>query len=215
MVETYPYSINNECFQLHPLKCLSWENEGILILSDTHIGKTSHFRKNGISISIELITAELENLSNAINAFKPKKIIVVGDLFHSHMNNEIAIFECWIKDYQTIEWHLVKGNHDILPDEVYNNLWLRVHHQLPIKNIVFTHELPKNIDASSYYITGHIHPAIKVNIGKTKQKLLPCFYFGQQHAILPSFGLFTGNFTIKPLKNDSVFAVTPNAVLKI
>jgi DNA ligase-associated metallophosphoesterase len=202
-------------FLLSYNKCIFWSKNEILILSDLHLGKASHFRKNGISVTNNLIEAEFENLEKCIATFQPKKVIIVGDLFHSYANNEVELFGTWIKKNKTIQWHLVKGNHDILKEEVYKNLGLQTHLQLQIDDIVFAHQPPIKFYEKLYYITGHVHPAIKVPIGKTKQKSLPCFFFGQQHAILPSFGLFTGNYTIKPSKKDVVYAITANSVIKI
>lgn len=202
-------------FLLSYHKCIFWTNKEILIISDLHFGKASHFRKNGVGVTINLIEAEFENLEDCILTFLPKKIIVVGDLFHSYANNEVELFGHWIKKFHNIQWHLIKGNHDILGEEIYKNLGLQTHLQLQINNILFIHEVPKILNEKLYYVTGHIHPAIKVSIGKTNQKSLPCFFFAPQHAILPSFGLFTGNYTIKPSKKDVVYAITANTVIKV
>lgn len=215
MAEVIVHIINQESFFLYPCKLMFWKSEETVILSDIHIGKASHFRKNGIGITASLFKAEIEKLENCILKYNPQKVIIVGDLFHSYKNNEVELFGNWIKQFQYIEWHLVKGNHDILPENEYSNIGIATHLQLQIKNIVFTHELPQKAQEHIYYITGHIHPSIKVAIGKNNQKTLPCFFFGQQHAILPSFGLFTGTHTVKPTKKDCVYAITPHALIKV
>jgi len=43
-----------------------------------------------------------------------------------------------------------------------------------------------------------------------KQSLqFPCFYFGEQYAVLPAFGRFTGTVSIDPLPESNVFAILP------
>jgi metallophosphoesterase superfamily enzyme len=54
-----------------------------LILSDLHLGKTAHFRKNGIPLPANIILEDLKRLSILIDHFKPEKIIVVGDFLHA------------------------------------------------------------------------------------------------------------------------------------
>ena len=64
-------------------RVIFWKSESTLILSDVHIGKTAHFRKNGIAISDQVMLKDLERLSALIQHFIPNRIIIVGDLFHA------------------------------------------------------------------------------------------------------------------------------------
>ena len=62
-------------------------------------------------------------------------------------------------------------------------------------------------DGKLFTFSGHIHPGIKMNGSGNQSLMLPCFYFGKKHAILPAFSAFTGLAKIKPLKTDNVFAL--------
>jgi hypothetical protein len=42
-----------------------------------------------------------------------------------------------------------------------------------------------------------------------------CFWFGQQVAVLPSFGSFTGAHRVRPSEGDRVFAVGPDCVAEV
>jgi uncharacterized protein len=44
---------------------------------------------------------------------------------------------------------------------------------------------------------------------------LPCFWFGQDVGLLPSFGAFTGSHVIKPKRGDQVFAVADTEVVAL
>jgi metallophosphoesterase superfamily enzyme len=64
-------------------------------------------------------------------------------------------------------------------------------------------------------ISGHIHPVVKLQ-GLANQRLkFPCFYFGEQQALLPSFGEFTGGYTIEVQENDQVIALVEDKLIRI
>ncbi len=66
-----------------PHRCLYWEEERSLILSDLHFGKTGHFRKAGIAVPQSVYREDLLRLLSLIQYFQPRQLLVVGDLFHS------------------------------------------------------------------------------------------------------------------------------------
>lgn len=215
MAKSLSFSWNNSTFILSALKCLFWVEEEALLLSDLHLGKTNHFRKNGIAISSEVANIDYINLELAINEFNPKKIIVIGDLFHSKYNNEVNFFGEWKKPFEKIEWILVKGNHDMLSPEIFNPLSFRVVNSLQISNTILVHEvdelLLKTIGTNNY-ITGHVHPGVKVKLG-VHQQSFPCFFFSQNQLILPAFGKFTGIHLLKPKKSNSVFCIVNDSII--
>ena len=61
----------------------------------------------------------MQRLVAAIQFFKPKQLVIVGDMFHSVENKEHELFLKWRNDLPHIEMLLVKGNHDIVPPQWY------------------------------------------------------------------------------------------------
>jgi DNA ligase-associated metallophosphoesterase len=210
------HTIGNSSFRLLTQKAMYWQEEHALILSDVHIGKTQHFRKSGVPIPSSAAYSELDKLNRLLTDIKADKLIIVGDLFHSKHNVEIDVFEVWRVQYPNIAFHLIKGNHDILPLQRYHEIGVEVHtSQFTIGDIIFAHELPQVTEQDKYYITGHIHPGVKIR-GAGKQHLrLPCFYFSNTFAILPSFGKFTGLAEVKILPGDEVYVITEKEVIKL
>lgn len=209
------FSWDEISLQLSYLKCIYWEAENALLLSDVHLGKTNHFRKNGIAISSEVANMDYINLELAINHFNPNKIIIIGDLFHSVFNKEVNFFGEWKKVFSHIKWILVKGNHDILHNSTYQDLQIEVVDKLIVQNICFLHEPHTDLlnqFPSLKFITGHIHPAIKVKLG-VHQTNLPCFFFSNQVLILPAFGRFTGVHVIKSKKENRIFCITNDSII--
>ena len=202
---------------LSPERCIFWEEEKALIVSDLHFGKTGHFRKEGIAMPQHVYKADLQRLVQQIQYFQPKKLIIVGDMFHSRENKELDLFRKWREDLSGIEIILVKGNHDILKADWYSKAGIHLEDDcLLINNFLFRHDFANcNSDPSSYLFSGHLHPGVLVR-GIAKQSLtFPCFYFTPTFCILPAFSHFTGVALIDPDHDENVFAIVNKAILQL
>src|SRR5882724_6843716 len=218
------YKLLQQQLWLSAHRCVFWEEEKALIVSDLHFGKTGHFRKSGIAIPQAVYKEDLQRLVTQIQYFQPKQLIIVGDLFHSHENKELELFRKWRENFPGLIIHLIKGNHDILKDDWYNNADIRLNHDnLLMSRFHFIHDIThhnegfadptkKKNSSASYFFSGHIHPGIRIN-GAGKQSLcFPCFYFGKHFAVLPAFSRFTGVALIAPGKNENVFAIVNDKI---
>ena len=197
-----------------------WEDEKALILSDSHFGKTGHFRKSGVPVPQNIFLEDLQRLFNLLQFYKPEQLIVVGDLFHSHANKELDLFSRWRKDFSHVSFVLVKGNHDILPAGWYRENNIEVVECLEIHGILLMHDKECENEAMNKphlkgIISGHVHPAVALKSGPRQAVSLPCFYFNGIHCILPAFSHFTGNYVVRPQKKDAVFAITSKEIMRL
>jgi len=209
-------TIRNQKLALLPQKALFWPDKKYLILSDLHLGKTGHFRKSGIAAPGKANLKNIERLSNLVNDIQPKKILFLGDLFHSSANREWFQFEEWRKTFPELSILLVTGNHDQLHSSFYQSADIEVIDRLELENFLFVHDasdLQKSSDTT--IISGHIHPGVKLK-GKGKQKLrLPCYSISDHQIILPAFGEFTGLHIIQPDENRKIFLIVENSVIDL
>jgi len=212
MVVPFSYRIKDQQLWLSPERCIFWEEEKALILSDLHFGKTGHFRKSGIAVPPSVYREDLHRLLTQIQYFQPRQLLIVGDLFHSRENQELTLFRRWREDLAHLEVRLIKGNHDILEESWYANAGINVHtDQLHMGDFAFIHDITEQEERNAYYFSGHIHPGVWIS-GTGKQALrFPCFYFGEDYAVLPAFSRFTGTAAIDPSPNANVFAILPPA----
>jgi uncharacterized protein len=225
------FRILDETLWLTPQRAIFWEKEKALLVSDCHLGKTGHFRKEGIAVPAHVYKEDLERLVHLLQFFKADQLIVVGDLFHSKDNKELDLFRKWRNDLAGLSIHLVRGNHDILDDQWYGQTAITVHEGTwRVKSLAFTHHPPgsepgyvapepgttvESPDHDSYLFTGHLHPSVTM-VGVGKQSLrFPCFYFGKHHAILPAFGRFTGTARVDPQPGDQLFAIVNEEIILI
>lgn len=212
--------IRGQALWLSHQRCIFWEDEQTLILSDLHFGKTGHFRKSGIAVPQHVYKEDLQRLFSLIQFFKPSRLIIAGDLFHSKMNQELELFRKWRNDLPYLTIHLVMGNHDILHRQWYREADITVHEKtLKAGPFLFCHDA---VDCSSheeaaslYSFTGHIHPGISIH-GMGRQSLrFPCFYFTETFCVLPAFSRFTGTYPINPKEKENVFAIVNEELVKM
>ncbi|MDY7394977.1 ligase-associated DNA damage response endonuclease PdeM [Aureibaculum sp. 2210JD6-5] len=206
---------SEEALTLTNQRAIFWERESALILSDLHIGKTAHFRKNGIPIPKDILEKDLNRLSDLISLFNVEKIIIVGDLFHAEANNDLLFFQEWLKNHALIEIILVKGNHDKITKHVsqlFNNIYIVSN--LTIRPFRFVHH-PWTKDENSFIISGHTHPGVLIK-GNGKQRIkLPSYQVNNNQLILPAFSLFTGLNTTKDSADFINYAFTDEEIFKV
>jgi DNA ligase-associated metallophosphoesterase len=211
-----PHQQGNNTFYVTPSRCLFWEQEQALIVSDLHLGKTAHFRKAGIALPNDVFKDDLQRLFTAIQHFKPQYLVIVGDMGHSKHNTELTTFARWRNDMPQLPFHLVRGNHDILADDWYRAQAITVHETtFTVRDVIFSHDVLTQIPESYYNISGHIHPGILLKGGGRQKLAFPCFYFGTKYAVLPAFSAFTGLAILEPAATDAVYAVVQQAVVKV
>ncbi len=206
--------IINDC-ELHLLseKAIYRPDCNELIISDLHIGKAAHFRKNGIPISGLVNKNNFWLLSGLFDKFHPEKVVFLGDLSHSKHNKEWDDFADFLQNYPDTHFHLIKGNHDSMTEKQYESAGIICSQTHISNNILYVHEYQN--ENHLFTLSGHLHPAVRLS-GSAKQSLrMPCFWLRKNDLILPAFGDFTGKMTVKPEKEDRIFVVTPDEVIEV
>jgi DNA ligase-associated metallophosphoesterase len=201
---------------LLPDKSVYWPAEKILMIADLHLGKINHFRRSGYPVPAIANDANTASLIELLQRHKPERMIFLGDLFHSHYNQEWEVLGQVVKHFPFVSFELVMGNHDIMSSLQYDRHRLVVHKDgLNINGLRLTHIPEETCDPKLYNLSGHIHPGARL-FGRGKQALLlPCFYFGERLGILPAFGSFTGLHPVKPKRNDRVFVIAQDSVIDV
>jgi len=212
-------------FWLLPQKSIYLPNTATWVIADLHFGKIQHFRKHGIPIPAEAAIPDYQNLIALTQSKPTKRIIFLGDIFHSHYNQEwekiIQLFQEFHQ--QEIELILTTGNHDVLHNKHYQAAHLICCPQFIINDLIFLHEPPlndeitknNNQDSEYLYIVGHIHPGIIIK-GKAKQSLkFPCFAAVDQVIYMPAFGETTGLHCPKWPSNAQIWAIANHAIIEV
>lgn len=207
--------INGAEFILLPEKALYKPDEHLLVIADVHLGKASHFRKEGIAIPAEAQMDDYNNLRALFDKIRPKKVYFLGDLFHSSFNRDWHYFCDLIAEYPNIQFVLVKGNHDIIDKKHFKELCLEVTDTIEDNAFIYSHDELEDVPAGKINIIGHIHPGIVLSgMGRQSMKL-PCFYLANSLFILPAFGVLTGLYSMDRTADSKVFIVLPDSVRRL
>lgn len=189
-------------------KCMFWEEERMLIVSDLHIGKAAHFRKSGIAVPGQVFEEDMKRIDRQIDYFQPRTLLVTGDFFHSEANEEHERFKLWRATHKDLQCCMIRGNHEVLSDCAYTAMGIDVLGvYFKAGPFYFIHEKPQVLPPHMFAFSGHVHPGIRLKgIGK-QAVTLPCFYFSKNYCILPAFSRFTGKYLVQPHKSDEVYAI--------
>ncbi|MCH7410503.1 ligase-associated DNA damage response endonuclease PdeM [Belliella sp. DSM 111904] len=187
-----------------------------LLIADTHFGKAGHFRKAGIPIPEVLHDQDLKKLEKLISSYQINDVYFLGDLFHSALNDSWWTLVEFSKQQINVKFHLIMGNHDILPLSFYQHDHWIVHEQgLILGDLILTHEPLENIPRDLINLCGHIHPGFTLK-GKGRQRItLPCFFYSNQRFVLPAFGRFTGLVSMKRTIDTQIYVIAEDRVVEI
>src|SRR5690554_1227716 len=205
-----------ELIQLLPEKAAFLPQHQTLVVADIHLGKASHFRKEGIMIPLPVSCPDLKCLGELLDSLEPTTVVFLGDLFHSSLNGEWEDLKDFLCGYPDIRFVLTKGNHDILPSSVMEETCIEVVHELKVgEHLVLTHEPLTETQEERLNIVGHIHPGVLIKTKGRQSYRLPCFYHQGQCLILPAFGQLTGLHILKKAAHTRIFPVLSDEVIAL
>lgn len=204
--------INNQEFILSSSGALYWVDKKMLLISDAHVGKISHFRKHGSALPTKAIFKNFDKLDKLIDYFVPEKICFLGDLFHSSLNKEWDLFASWVGKTD-VPIVLIAGNHDVISPKKYEELNILIVSEWILDGFLLTH-FPEEREGV-FTFSGHLHPSVLLT-GEGRQFLkLPCFFRSAKQMILPAFGEFTGTLVMELASGDIAYVIAKEEIIKI
>ncbi len=227
--------LRGEELLLLPERAVYWPRAGTLIVADPHFGKAAAFRAGGIPIPGGTTAEMLRRLDAALDRTGAARLLVLGDLLHARSGRAPRTLEtvaAWRAARPGLRVTLVRGNHDRragdppaewgvecldAPVAEPPFLWL---HEPPVARVSEpASSAPANTENAgcqpslqAYPVAGHVHPAVALG-GNGRGLTLPCFYFGREYGLLPSFGEFTGTAVVRPRPGEGVFVLAGDEVI--
>ena len=199
-----------------PEKAAFLPQRRVLLIADIHLGKATHFRKSGIIIPAPDFSRDLHGVEALIKSLQPGTVVFLGDLFHSEWNREWIMLKDFLSRHAAIRFVLTKGNHDILPTDVFEETDLEVVDTFPLgEHLLCSHEPLREIQENVLNIAGHVHPGVVLSTKGRQHYRLPCFYHLGQVLVLPAFGHLTGLQMLKKAAGARVFPVFPTEVVAL
>ena len=216
-----------EHFTLDGRGGMFWTGRRTLIIADPHFGKDAHFRQRAIPVPLGTMHADLLRLSAMIEAHDARRLVILGDFFHAAAgarSRDTAEALCaWRASYPRLEIELVRGNHDRHAGDPAADLMIQccneAHADGPLS---YRHFPPDDWEADSIApptdkpacLAGHVHPAISIRDGAFGLRAR-CFLFRRNLGLLPAFGGFLGNGTIRPQRGDRLYVLNGEEIIEL
>jgi len=157
-------------------------DDKILVIADLHIGIESELRGHGLNVSSQ--TGKMfDNLEKICKKYKPKKIVLLGDIKHNIPSSTISErkdVEKFLKNAKKLsKIHIVVGNHDgFIKKLVPEDITVYPSQGFTIENIGFIHghSWPKEeVIKSDQVIMAHTHPTIMLTDRLGHKSFEPCW----------------------------------------
>jgi DNA ligase-associated metallophosphoesterase len=170
-----------------------WPAQSCLIVADLHLEKASGFARRGTLLPPYDSAATLRRLAAAIDAYRPRRVLCLGDSFHdSQAPARLEAAETAMLAALTArtEWIWIAGNHDPDPPRMLGG---RVEREATIGPLVFRHEARRGPAAGE--VSGHFHPKASVAT-RGRRVSARGFVEDGNRLILPAFGAFAGGLDV-------------------
>jgi len=205
-------------WQLLADKALWYPGEKTLFIADPHFGKSASFRSAGIPVPEGSTHDDCQRLSHLIGRTSAIRLVILGDFFHNAASRSSSVHRVltdWRKRHTDLQVELVRGNHDHAAGDPWPDLKMRVHPSFWMwKGFCCSHNDQK--PSPHPVLSGHVHPSVKLSVQGRRVYRLPCFWFrGQVSCTLPSFGTFTGSYTVEPSREDCLIATDGHSIMNV
>jgi len=215
--------LTHECcgerFDLHHERVIHWKARRTLLAADVHFGKEEVFGRHGIAIPHGPSSQSLERLGTMLAATGAERLCVLGDFMHAAPKPDerwLFALSQFLDRHTALSVDVVAGNHDKRAGRLLVDARIRwIDDASPEPPFVLRH-VPGS-DTRGYVLSGHLHPVFRLQAGGRKRRSVraPAFWFREDHAVLPSFGEFTGGHIITPEAGDQVFLAGPDSVIAV
>jgi uncharacterized protein len=184
----YHFSLADQTLEALPSGALFWPAQGLLCVSDLHLGKSERLaRRGGALLPPYETTDTLAKLESELAATRAMTVICLGDSFDDSAAVEALSDDnrLWlIRLMSGRQWIWIAGNHDPAPIGLGGSDSTA----FSIGPLTFRHIADP---AARNEVSGHYHPKFCLQLGRKTQGF-PCFLLGQNRLILPAFGTYTG-----------------------
>ena len=167
---------------------LWWPEQGLLCVSDLHLGKSERIARRGGGTLPPYDTRDtLTRLAADLTRCQARIVVCLGDSFDD-LDAAHALPEderLWIAKLQAgRRWVWIEGNHDPGPVDLGGTMLT----ELPVAPLTFRHIAKPG---ASGEVSGHYHPKATIR-SRGRAVTRPAFLIDRDRVILPAYGTYTG-----------------------
>ena len=187
-MDSYPFTLAGAALRARGSGALHWPAQGLLCVSDLHLGKSGRRARLGEAALPPYETRDtLARLDADLRATRATTVICLGDSF-----DDIAAADAldedarlWIAALQAgRRWVWIEGNHDPGPVDLGGTHLA----ELPLPPLVFRHIARPGQCGE---VSGHYHPKASLR-ARGHVLTRPAFLIDGDRVILPAYGTYTG-----------------------
>ena len=174
-----------------------------LLVADLHLEKGTSLARRGVHLPPYDTRESLLQLTAALEATRPRRLIFLGDSFHDQGAREridatdLALLRSITARVETI-W--ITGNHDPAPPQDVGGIIIE---EMVLGPVTLRHQ-PRTLRAGEAEISGHLHPAAAIH-ARGHRIRCRCFIADARRLIMPAFGSYTGALSVRSEAFDGLF----------
>ena len=211
-MSAYDFRLCEAALTALPSGALYWADQGVLVVSDLHLGKSERIaRRSGVLLPPYEVTETLSRLDADIATTAPRLVICLGDSFDdleaAYLAEDHAL---WLTRLMAgRRWVWIEGNHDPGPVDLGGEHRT----ELALGPLTFRHIA---LLGATGEVSGHYHPKMRV-AGQSRR----CFLLDGARVILPAFGTYTGGLSSDSLafsglmEDDAIAILTGRKALPV
>ena len=190
----HDFEFGGEAFEVAGQAALYWRTQDALLVSDLHLEKASAFALVGQMLPPYDSVSTLEEIATLCRAYRPAKIISLGDNFHDDGGEHRLAQDAaaLLVDLAcNTEWIWITGNHDRAVSAIWGGKALDA---LTLSGITLRHEAL--CGDPNPEISGHFHPKFR-QVLRGRMVKRRCFVKTPRKLIMPAFGALTGGLDVQ------------------
>ena len=185
-MSAYDFRLCETALTALPSGALYWADQGVLVVSDLHLGKSERIaRRSGVLLPPYEVTETLSRLDADMATTAPRLVICLGDSFDDLEAADLAEDHAlWLMRLMAgRRWVWIEGNHDPGPVDLGGEHRT----ELTLGPLTFRHIA---LLGARGEVSGHYHPKMRV-AGQSRR----CFLLDGTRVILPAYGTYTGGLS--------------------
>lgn len=205
------FQFAGETLWLDPRRAVWWPRGSAVLVADLHLGKARILRERGIPVPEGTTCADLQRLAAVLEALRPKRLLILGDLVHGRPQPGQPWLEHWLdfrRRHRALEIAAVRGNHDHRLDFSAMAIedWGSCADLGPfrIRHDPSSERLP--------VLSGHVHPVAKIRLGRLSARF-PCLWLRPEQAVLPAFTALAGGHPVRAGARERLLLCLEDQVL--
>jgi DNA ligase-associated metallophosphoesterase len=188
------FEFGGQTFEIAGQAALYWRAQDALLVSDLHLEKASAYALYGQMLPPYDSVSTLEEIATLCRAYRPAKIISLGDNFHDDDGEHRLAQDAaaLLVDLAcNTEWIWITGNHDRAVSGIWGG---KAFDAWTVSGITLRHEAQGGDPNPE--ISGHFHPKFR-QVLRGRMVKRRCFVKTPRKLIMPAFGALTGGLDVQ------------------